>query len=120
MNRNLKIFLMFGPFVMFFAALAFMVNDARHPSTLSDECIVTGTGRSAQKYKGQGREIYHQSNKVTNDVSLRCQKLGILTLNDSQLMITPIKIGQGAWVSLKQYNILPERWMVSVYTGKEN
>lgn len=119
MNRNLKLFLMFGPFVMFFAALALMVNDARHPSTLKDECIVTGTGRSAQQYKGQGREIYHHSDKVAHDISLRCQKLGVLTLNDSQLMVTPVKIGQGAWVSHKHYNLLPDRWMVSVYTGKE-
>ena len=119
MNRNLKLFLMFGPFILFFAALAFMVNDARHPSIQSDECIVTGTGKEAQAYKAKGRLIYRQSDDINSDVSLRCQKFGILILNDTQIFMTPIEIGQGAWVSLKRYQFLPERWMVSVYTGPE-
>lgn len=119
MNRNLKIFVMFGPLVLFFAALAVMVNDARHPNVLNDECIVTGTGKEAQPYKAKGRLIYQQSDNINNDVSLRCQKLGILALNDTQLFITPVEIGQGAWVSLKHYQFLPDRWMVSVYTGPE-
>jgi hypothetical protein len=110
---------MFGPFVLFFAALTVMVNDARHPRLISDECVITGTGRDAQKARVTSRLIYRHSSNMNHDVSLRCQKLGKLMLNDSQLLITPVKIGQGAWVSQKKYNLLPERWMVSVYTGKE-
>lgn len=119
MNRKLTLFLMFGPFVLFFSALAVLVNDARHPDILRDECVVTGTGAEAQPFKSKSQLIYRQSENIKHDVSLRCQKLGPLMLNDIQLFITPIKIGQGAWVSLKKYQILPQRWMVSVYTGKE-
>ncbi|WP_303675047.1 hypothetical protein [Vampirovibrio chlorellavorus] len=119
MNRKVTLFLMFGPFILFFVGLGVLVNDARHPSTLRDECVVTGTGAEAQPFKDKARFIYRQSENIKHDVSLRCQKLGPLMLNDIQLFITPIKIGQGAWVSLKQYHILPKRWMVSVYTGKE-
>lgn len=118
MNRNLKLFLMFGPLVIFFIGLAVMVNDARHPVVVEDKCVVTGTGEDAQKARGLSRVIYRQSDNVENDVSLRCRQLGNLMLNDTQLFITPIKSGQGAFISRKDYQILPDRWMVSVYTGK--
>ncbi|WP_373533531.1 hypothetical protein [Vampirovibrio sp.] len=119
MNRNTKLFLMFGPFVLFFTALALMVSDARHPSIRRDECVVTGTGQQAQAFKAKGRLIYRQSDNLNHDVSLRCEQFGTLVLNDTQLFITPVEIGQGAWVSLKRYQFLPERWMVSIYTGPE-
>lgn len=117
MNRKTKLFLMFGPFLIFFAALALMVSDARHPSIQRDECRVIGTGQQAQTFKAKGRIIYQQSDNLNNDVSLRCDKLGTLILNDAQLFITPVETGQGAWVSRKHYQFLPDRWMVSVYTG---
>lgn len=120
MNRKIKLFLMFGPFVLFFAVFAVLVTDARHPAITKDECIISGTGNEAQKYKRTSQELYHQSDNINNDVSLRCEKMGNLFLNDTQIFITPVETGQGAWVSLKEYRYLPKRWMVSVYTGKED
>lgn len=119
MSRKTKLMFMFSPFALFFIALAVLVNDLRHPALTGDECVVTGTGTDAQPYKSHGREIYRQSNNPQNDVSLRCNRFGTLLLNDVQLFITPVKSGQGAQVQLKEYRILPRRWMVSVYTGKE-
>lgn len=119
MSRQSKLFLMFLPFVLFFAALAFLVNDMRHPDIVADQCVVTATGEDVQAYKAQALEIYRQSDNNLNDVSLRCNRFGALVLNDTQLFITPVKSGQGAEVQRKQYHILPERWMVSVHTGPE-
>lgn len=117
MSYNTKLALMFGPFVLFFAGLAVMVHDLRHPVASNDQCVVTGTGSDAQPYKGRGIFIYRQSNNVQHDISLRCNRLGTVLLNDLQLFINPVKSGEGAWVSRKQYHFLPDRWSVSVYTG---
>ena len=119
MNHKLKLLLMFGPFALFFVGLALFVNDIRHPLVSSDQCIVTGTGSDAQKYKGRGVFIFRHSDNIKHDVSLRCNRLGTLLVNDMQVFITPVKSGQGAQVSRKQYSILPDRWSVDVNTGHE-
>ena len=119
MSRQTKLILMFAPFVLFFAGLAYLVNDMRHPAITGDQCVVTGTGADAQAFREESREIYRQSDNTLNDVSLRCNRFGSLLLNDSQIFITPVKSGQGADVQLKQYHLLPQRWMVSVHTGPE-
>ena len=119
MNYKLKLLLMFGPFAVFFVALAFLVNDMRHPLVSHDQCMVTGTGSDAQKYKGRGVFLYRHSDNIRQDVSFRCDRLGTLLVNDPQVFITPVKSGQGAHISRKQYHILPDRWSVSVNTGHE-
>lgn len=120
MTRKTKLIFMFSPFVLFFVGLAILVNDLRHPAlTGDDSCVVTAIGKDVQSYKSQGHEIYRQSNNPQNDVSLHCNRFGTLLLNDAQMFITPVKSGQGAQVQLKEYQVLPKRWMVSVHTGKE-
>lgn len=117
MNRPVQLSLMFAPFLIFFVGLGIVVQDMRHPVTLNDQCVITGTAGDAQKFKKGSAFIYRQSNDLLNDVSLRCDRLGTLMLNDAQLFITPVKSGQGAKVTRKQYQFLPDRWMVSVFTG---
>lgn len=119
MTRQTKLTLMFAPFVLFFAGLAYLVNDLRHPAITGDQCVITATGADVQAYRAEGREIYRHSENKQNDVSLRCNRFGTLLLNDSQIFITPVKSGQDAEVQLKQYHILPQRWIVSVHTGPE-
>lgn len=121
MSRNLKLIGMFIPFAVFFILLSAAVNDARHPETLQDQCTISGTGKDAHA-ENLPKEafIYKQTENTQNDVSLECQKMGHLVLNDSQLFMTNIKAGQTAWVSKKTYQYLPKRWMVSVKTGDKD
>jgi hypothetical protein len=114
----LKVFLMFAPFVLFFGGLAGLVNDMRHPSTLSDQCKISATGKDVSELHIGGPYIYKQSNNALNDVSLECNRFGTLLLNDVNLFITPLAKGQTAYVSRKRYQFIPERWMVSVRTGQ--
>ena len=117
MSRPLKLFLMFSPLVLFFIGLAFLVGDMRHPAVASDQCVVTATGKDVERYKNRGDYIYRQGSNPHNDVSLRCNRMGHLLLNDAQLFVTPVKAGQAANVSRKKYQLLPVRWAVSVQTG---
>jgi hypothetical protein len=116
---KIKLLLMFAPFVLFFAGLALLVNDMRHPLISNDQCIVTGTGSDAQKYRGRGVFLFRHSENIRHDVSLRCDRMGTVLLNDMQVFITPVKSGQGAQISRKQYHLLPDRWAVNVNTGHE-
>jgi hypothetical protein len=119
MTRKSRIILMFAPFVLFFVGLSVLVNDMRHPVLSEDRCVVTGVGQDAQRYKHQGPYLYKQSENQLRDVSLRCDRLGVVMLNDAQLFITPVNSGEGARVSRKQYQWLPDRWMVSIRTGEK-
>jgi hypothetical protein len=119
MTRKSKIILMFAPFALFFVLLAVLVNDMRHPVISEDRCVVTGVGRDAQKYKPQAPYLFKQSENQLRDVSLRCDRFGIVMLNDAQLFITPVNSGEGARVSRKSYQFLPVRWMVSVRSGEK-
>lgn len=119
MTRKSKIILMFAPFALFFVGLSVLVNDMRHPVLSEDRCVVTGVGRDAQQYKPKAPFLYKQSDNQLRDVSLRCDRLGVVMLNDAQLFITPVNSGEGARVSRKSYQFLPDRWMVSVRTGEK-
>jgi len=118
MSRRTKLILMFAPLVLLFAALVLVVGDMRHPTVQKDRCVITAVGTDAQDKHSNGQFIYRQSENRRHDVSLQCNRFGNLLLNDFQLFITPIQSGQAADVSLKIYRYLPERWLVSVYTGK--
>jgi len=118
MTRQSKMILMFAPFALFFVGLTVLVNDMRHPVASEDHCIVTGVGQDAQQYKGRSVFIYRQSENPLQDVSLRCNRTGLVMLNQAQLFITPVKSGQGANITHKRYHFLPDRWMVSVRTGE--
>ena len=118
MTRQTKLILMFAPFALFFVGFAALVHDMRHPSYFEDSCIVTGVGRDAQKYKANHPYLYQQSTNPLRDVSLRCNRLGVVMLNDAQLFITPVSSGEGAKVSRKHYRFLPDRWEVDVRTGE--
>ena len=119
MTRQSKLILMFAPFALFFAGLAVLVNDMRNPQFSEDRCIVTGVGLDAQKFKAHSPYLYKQSTNPLRDVSLRCERLGVVMLNDAQLFITPVGSGQGAHVSRKAYQFLPDRWSVDVRTGEK-
>ena len=119
MTRQSKIILMFAPFALFFVGLPVLVNDMRNPVSSEDRCVVTGVGQDAQKYKANSPFLYKQSENPLQDVSLRCDHLGVVMLNDAQLFITPVKSGEGAHVVHKTYQFLPERWDVSVRTGEK-
>ena len=119
MTRQTQILLMFAPFVLYFIGLTVLVNDMRHPRSAEDRCVVTGVGRDAQPYKPKAPYLYKQSENQLQDVSLRCDRLGIVMLNDAQLFITPVNSGQGAHVTHKSYQFLPDRWMVNVRTGEK-
>lgn len=118
MSRNAKLTLMFAPFLLFFGGFIAVVSDLKHPAVSRDQCIVTAVGQDAQKDGVGGSFIYRQSENRLHDVRLRCNRLGSLLLNDTQLFVTPVKSGQAAKVSLQQYRLWPDRWTVSVYTGK--
>lgn len=120
MNRNQKLFWMFAPLALGFVILIALVHDARNPAVAYDNCVVTATGTDVARFKPTSRELYRQSENVLNDVSLHCNRLGNLVLNDTQIFVTPIKSGQGADLSHKTYHILPERWLVSIHTGPES
>lgn len=117
MNRNLKLTLMFAPLALAFAGFAVIVQDIRHPRLTQDHCIVTATGNDVKAYRSAGHYIYRQSENPQQDVSLRCERYGTLLLNDLQLMQTPIKSGQDAYIRHKGFQYFPERWEVSVHTG---
>jgi hypothetical protein len=108
---------MFAPLAAFFIGLTMLVGDMRHPSVTDDQCVVTGSGLSAQAHKPHSAYIYRQSGNALNDVSLRCNRMGRLMLNDAQLFLTPVKAGQAAHVARKRYQLLPDRWAVDVRTG---
>ncbi len=118
MTRQTQLLLMFSPFALFFIGLTLLVNDMRHPVAAEDRCVVTGVGRDAQLYKPKAPYLYKQSENQLQDVSLRCDHMGIVMLNDAQLFITPVNSGQGAHVTRKTYQFLPDRWMVNVRTGE--
>ena len=119
MKRQSKIILMFAPFALFFVGLALLVHDMRHPTSSVDSCIVTGVGQDAQPYKATSPFLYRQGDNPLHDVSLRCNRFGVVMLNDAQLFITPVGSGEGAQVIRRTYRFLPERWMVSVRTGEK-
>lgn len=118
MNRTTKLILMFAPLALFFVGFALAVNDLRHPTLSTDQCTITGIAEAAQAHKGQGPYIYQHGDSVRNDVSLQCNRYGVLMLNDTQLLQTPIKSGHKASLSLKEYQYFPKRWQISVHTGK--
>jgi hypothetical protein len=117
LGQTTKIFLMFAPLAAFFIGLSVLVGDMRHPDVMDDQCVVTGSGLSAQSHKPNSAYIYRQSSNVLNDVSLRCNRMGRLMLNDAQLFLTPVKAGQSAHVARKRYRFIPDRWAVDVQTG---
>jgi hypothetical protein len=119
MNRNIKIVLMFAPLLLFFVGLVIVVDDLRHPQVTQERCTVTGTGADAQPFKAQGAFLYKNSENIIHDVSLRCDRHGVVLINDSQLQQTPVKSGQGANLVTKQYHHLPTRWQLSVHTGPQ-
>lgn len=119
MNRNLKLTLMFVPLGLLFGGLAFVVNDLRHPQITQDHCRVTAVGPDAVSLRPYGRYIYRQGDNPLYEVSLQCEHEGSLLLNDPQLRQTPVKRGQDAEVLRKRFHFLPERWSVSVHTGRE-
>jgi len=119
MTRKSKITLMFAPFALFFVGLPILVHDMRHPVLSGDRCVVTGVGQDAQKYKATSPFLYKQSENPLQDVSLRCDRLGVVMLNEAQLFLTPVKSGEGAHIKRKTYQFLPERWDVSVRTGEK-
>lgn len=116
-TRNTKLILMFAPLILAFGVLALLVRDMRNPVVAAEQCKVTAIGSNVQT--NQGYFIYRQSGNRQHDVSLHCPGMGDLLLNDRQLFITPIKSGQAASVFRRRYQFLPERWMVSVHTGKQ-
>lgn len=120
MSKQSKIILMFAPFALFFLGLAVLVNDMRHPVASEDRCVVTGVGQDAQPYKAQSPFLYRQSNDPLQDVSMRCDRMGVVMLNDAQLFMTAVKSGQGAHITRKRYQFLPDRWMVNVRTGESH
>jgi hypothetical protein len=117
LGQTTKIFLMFAPLAAFFIGLSVLVGDMRHPDVMDDQCVVTGSGLSAQSHKPYSAYIYRQSGNELNDVSLRCNRMGRLMLNDAQLFLTPVKAGQSAHVARKRYRFIPDRWAVDVRTG---
>lgn len=119
MTSKTKLILMFSPLALFFVGLPLLVHDMRNPVSSEDRCVVTGVGQDAQKFKLTSPFLYKQSENPLEDVSLRCDRLGVVMLNDAQLFITPVKSGEGAHVSHKSYHYLPERWIVSVRTGEK-
>lgn len=119
MTRTTRLLLMFTPLALFFALWGMVVHDLRHPAVQSDQCIVTATGSDAEQHGKTGRLLYRQSDNPLNDVRLRCNRFGVLFLNDLQLAFTPVEAGQGAQISHRQYRFLPERWQVSVFTGQK-
>lgn len=116
MSPKTRIILMFVPLVLFFAGLIVLVGDMRSPEVASDQCVITATGTDVQQ-PGRRSYIYRQSSNALNDVSMRCDRMGTLLLNDVQLFLTPVKAGQAANISRKRYQFLPDRWMVNVHTG---
>lgn len=120
MNRNTKLVLMFGPLLLFFAALITLVNDMRHPSLTHDRCQVIATGTAVGKLRTPDNVLYQQSSNPLNDVAFQCNEFGEAVLNDTQLFATPIKKGHGATITRKKYQYLPVMWSVEVHTGKKS
>jgi hypothetical protein len=118
-NQKTKLFLMFAPMALFFVGLAVLVNDMRHPLTVSDECLISAVGKDVAPFKARATYIYQQSSNELNDVSLQCARMGTLLLNDVNLFITPVAKGQKAAIARRRYHYLPDRWEVSVTTGKK-
>ncbi len=118
MNRNLKLVLMFAPLALLFVGLIIIVNDMRHPLVSQETCIITGVGLDAQPYKAQGPYLYKNSTNPLYDVSMRCDRRGVVLVNETQLLQTPIKSGEAAHMTVKHYQYLPQRLLVDVDTGK--
>jgi hypothetical protein len=115
----MKLVLMFGPLVLFFAALFMLVNDMRHPVLTKDRCTVIATGTAVGKLRTPDNVLYQQSSNPLNDVAFQCDRFGEAILNDTQIFTTTVKTGHGATITRKDYRYLPVRWAVEVNTGKE-
>lgn len=117
MNRNQKLIWMFTPLAFAFGMIFMAMDDVRHPVTLSDTCMVIGTGPAVARLKKDDNILYRQSNTDLYDVALQCQKRGIVVLNDHEPFENPLAGGIPVKITSKQYQYLPTQWRVDVQTG---
>ncbi len=118
MNRNAKLALMFAPLGLFFIGFGVLVHDLRHPRLENDQCRVLATGADVKRQGLQGETLYAQSTNEQNDVALACRRFGTRLLNDMALFQLDIAKGQEASLLRKRYHYLPDRWSISIHTGK--
>ena len=118
MNDTTRTLLKFLPLAVFFVVFAVAINDLKHPAVTEDDCTVLATGENVTQGDHTGKSIYRQSEDPRNDVALDCPTHGKLLLNDVQLTQTAILKGQSSRIVRKQYHYMPDRWNISVKTGK--
>jgi hypothetical protein len=120
MNRSAKLTLMFLPLLLFFVALFILVQDARSPKVMRDQCDVLAAGPAAGAYNTGGIVLYSHSENPLYQLALSCRKFPqTILINDEQLLHTPVKQGQQADLLHKAYHYLPQRWTISIHTGSQ-
>jgi hypothetical protein len=120
MNRNIKLALMFVPLAVFFIILPIVVQDARSPKIVNDQCQVLAAGPAAKAYQPGGTVLYSHGENPLYHLALHCDKFPTTVLvNDEQLLQTPVKHGQQAELLSKEYKYLPHRWIISIHTGPQ-
>jgi hypothetical protein len=120
MSFQKKWLLMFSPLVLLLVGLLVAIDDLKHPTTHQDRCTVLGTGLSIGHHKTGHNMIYSQGAPAVYDVGFRCNKLGVVVLNDQEPFKRSIAEGNLATIIHKTYRFLPEVWRVSVETGSIN
>ncbi|MDX2084804.1 MAG: hypothetical protein SFZ03_05385 [Candidatus Melainabacteria bacterium] len=106
----------FVPLGLFFAAMALLVYDVRHPQiAVTHECTVLAAGHKAAAYKTGTNLLYSHGSSALNDLAFRCPRLGTVVINEFEVarhgVILPLA---KASLRHRRYHFLPEQWRLSV------
>ena len=116
LSRNAKIFLMFAPLALGMLVLAVLVQDARHPQTDTDACMVIAVGAEASALRTPDNTLYAHDSEPVHDVAFHCTHRAVAVINDMDIFYSPVHEGNGAVVTHRVYRYLPERWHVDIHT----
>ncbi len=104
---------MFLPLALGFVLVYFGVQDLKNPvSAFTDHCQVLAIGPAAGSLKNGHNLLYRHSDSSQDDLGFRCQKLGVVVINDHDPLSGEFKAGTPAEIQKKTYRWLPDSWKI--------